>query len=189
MFITLSRIKLTIIGTQIVMAIPVKVTNIAIVQYVAIFLFKGFLLQSWFLFMIFNFNKVFLLWFFFTYTSSKLEVLNNNDYCSKSVASSLRFSIQFFKTQLKIPRNRCATFSKRVGDTYKHLLHCTVAVFVWYCPKNMRIFILLKTTKGTGEAATYRIPFCHFFLDTFAIKIMQKKPSWHNSCPWGTSKK
>ena len=135
--------------------------------------------------MIFNSILVFLLWFvFFTYTSSKLEVLNNNDYCSKSVASSLRFSIQFFKTQLKIPRNRCATFSKRVGDTYKHLLHCTVAVFVWYCPKNMRIFILLKTTKGTGEAATYRIPFCHFFLDTFAIKIMQKKTSWHNSCPW-----
>ena len=46
MFITLSRIKLTIIGTQIVMAIPIKVTKIAIVQYVAIFLFKGFLLQS-----------------------------------------------------------------------------------------------------------------------------------------------
>ena len=74
--------------------------------------------------MIFNFNTVFCYdLVFFTYTSSKLEVLNNNDYCSKSVASSLRFSIQFFKTQLKIPRNRCATFFKRLGDTYKHTLH------------------------------------------------------------------
>ena len=71
----------------------------------------------------FNFNSIFCYDFFFTYTSSKLEVLNNNDYCSKSVASSLRFSIQFFKTQLKIPRNRCATFFKRLGDTYKHTLH------------------------------------------------------------------
>ena len=124
-FITLSRIKLTIIGTEIVMAIPVKVTNIAIVQYVAIFLFKGFLLQSWFLFMIFNLVLVFFVMIcFFTYMSSKLEVLSNNDYCSKSVASSLRFSIRFFKTQLKIPRNRCATFFKRLGDTYKHTLYC-----------------------------------------------------------------
>ena len=125
MFITLSRIKLTIIGTQTVMAIPVKVTNIAIVQYVAIFLFKGFLLQSWFLFMIFRFQYSFFCYdlVFFTYTSSKLEVLNNNDYCSKSVASSLRYRSQFFKTQLKIPRNRCATFFKRLGDTYKHTLH------------------------------------------------------------------
>jgi hypothetical protein len=62
--------------------------------------------------------------FIFTYKSSKLEVLNNNDNCSKSVASSLKFSIQFFKTQLQIPRNRCATFFKRLGDTCKHTLHC-----------------------------------------------------------------
>ena len=76
--------------------------------------------------------------FFFTYTSSKLEVLNNNDYCSKSVASSLRFSIQFFKTQLKIPRNRGATFFKRLVEIPTNI-HYTLAVFVINCPKNMRL--------------------------------------------------
>ena len=83
--------------------------------------------------------------FFFTYTSSKLEVLNNNDYCSKSVASSLRFSIQFFKTQLKIPRNRCATFFKRLGDTYKHTPHC--GRFCCNLPKKYEVRYVSMTAK------------------------------------------